>query len=136
MRKRRNHLRSVGSEDPSSVFDDLDTMRHDQRDGTARRARSAQTFARIPHTKGPELYRFGISGAAWAVLIELDRLLLRNRGKNPIKFSSRPLREAGLKQQTRHRALRQLEAAGVIKVVRHGRGACPWVTHTWYPERE
>jgi hypothetical protein len=37
---------------------------------------------------------------------------------------------------TRRRALRNLEAAGVVKVAQRGHGLCPWVTHLWYPLRE
>lgn len=136
MQKRKCHLQLVGTEDPTSVFDDLDRLKQEQRGGLGRRARTAQTFARIPHDKGLALYRHRLPAAAWVVLIELDRIILRSRGRNPVKLSSRRLREIGLIRSQRQRALRALERAGVVKVSRHGQGASPWVTHTWYPERD
>src|SRR5262245_45168581 len=105
----KRHLRLVGDTDPTSVVDDLDKLRSAQCGGSARRAHSTQTFARMPHDAVLALYRYRLPCAAWVLLIELDRILLRRRGKNPFKLSSSRLRQIGLKQQTRHRALRQLE---------------------------
>jgi DNA polymerase I len=122
--------------DPASAFDDLNKLRQEQRVAPARRARSMQTFARIPHDAALALYRHRLPSAAWVLLIELDRILLKRRGKNPFKLSSRRLRAIGLKSQTRYRALRQLETAGVVKVERIGQGMSPWVTHLWYPVRD
>lgn len=134
---RKRHLRLIGTSDPASVFEDLDKLKRDQRDGTVRRARAVQTFARIPHDAGLALFlRHRLPGAAWALLIELDLILLKRRGKNPFKLSSKRLRGIGLKDHTRHRALLRLEAAGVIKVERIGQGMSPWVTHLWYPLRD
>ena len=39
-----------------------------------RRVRVKETFARIPHQRGMELYG-RIGGAAWVILLELDRLI-------------------------------------------------------------
>jgi hypothetical protein len=90
------------------------------------RKRSLETFARIPHDKGLALCRHHrLGSAAWAVLLELDRLILKRRGQNPVKFISSRLREAGFKEQTRARALRQLAAAGVIQVEQRGPGQAP-----------
>jgi hypothetical protein len=101
---------------------------------SARRARSIETFARIPHDRALELSRqHRLSGTAWVVLIELDRLILKHRGQNPVRFVSSRLRGAGLTSYTRSRALRQLAAAKVIKVERRGQGLGPWVTHFWFP---
>ena len=101
---------------------------------SARRARSIETFARIPHDRALELSRqHRLSGTAWVVLIELDRLILKHRGQNPVRFVSSRLREAGLTSHTRTRALRQPVAAKVIKVERRGPGLGPWVTHLWFP---
>jgi hypothetical protein len=71
------------------------------------------------------------------VLVELDRLILKDLGnRNPVKFSSARLRKLGLTSHRRHDAFRELEAAGVIRVERLGRGMCPWVTHLWWPRRD
>ena len=92
--------------------------------------------ARIPHDRGLALYQHKIGLAAWAVLIELDRLVLKAGGKNPVRLWSTRLRDAGIKEHVRARALRQLEAAGVIKVHHRGNGLSPWVTHLWYPTQD
>lgn len=134
MPRHRSHLRLVGS-DPGRIFDDLEQLRQDQRAPTPRRARSTETFARIPHDKAIKLYRQGISSAAWLLLIELDRAILKSRGRNPVLLWSPRLRAAGLTNQTRTRALRQLERAGVVSVTQRGKGLAPWVTHLWFELR-
>jgi hypothetical protein len=98
-----------------------------------RRERSAETFARIPHDKALELYRYDISSAAWVTLVELDRLILKRGGQNPVRLNSSRLRNVGIRHSVRQRALRQLKAAGVIKVKYRGNGLAPWVTHLWHP---
>jgi hypothetical protein len=135
---RRRHLRLVSSKDPTDIFDDLPRLRSDQRESTPpRRQRSVETFARIPHDRALELYRrHPISGVAWVVLIELDRLILKHHGQNPVRFVSSRLCTVGLNSHTRVRALRQLEAAGVVEIERRGRGLGPWVAHLWYPLRD
>jgi hypothetical protein len=76
-------------------------------------ARLAETFARIPHAHGRELGRLGLCGAAWTLLIELDRLIFEARGKNPIKLTYRSREAAGLTRRTTSRGLGQLAKAGV-----------------------
>jgi len=127
--KRRPKLHLVG-QDPADVFDDLGALR-EQMDLPVRRGRAVETFARIPHDRALELWRRGIGGAAWMVLIELDRLILKQRGKNPVRLWSSRLRTIGLSKHTRTRALRRLEMVGVIKVEKRERAR--WVTHLWYP---
>jgi hypothetical protein len=56
------------------------------------------------------------------VLIELDRIILKHRGRNPIEFASGRLRQIGLTHHTRMRALQQLAAADVIKIEQRGAG--------------
>jgi hypothetical protein len=131
--KRRLKLRLVGH-DPTDVFDDLDKLRTDL-GAPLRRERLVETFARIPHDRALDLHRHKISGAAWLVLIELDRLLLKARGKNPVRFWSSRLRAAGITREVRARALRQLQAAGVIEIEQRGKGLSPWVTHLWYRQQ-
>lgn len=128
---RRQHLRLVGSSDPTDVFDDLAKLREQHPAPSARRARCTETFARIPHDRALDLRH--LSGTAWVILIELDRLILKSRGRNPVRFVSPRLRKLGINRKTRSRALRQLVAAGVILVEKRGRGQAPWVTHLWYP---
>jgi hypothetical protein len=117
---------------PADVFEDVDQLRGELILPAQRRSRATETFARIPHDKGLAL---DVSGTAWRVLIELDRLILKAGGRNPISLSSKRLRAIGLISGTRMRALRRLQAAGVIKVKQRGRGHGPWVFHTWYPKQ-
>jgi len=102
MKKRKPKLYLVG-QDPADVFDDLDRLRTDLA-APVRRQRAVETFARIPHDRALELFRHGIGGSAWMVLIELDRLVLKQCGKNPVVFWSPRLRAAGLIKDTRKRA--------------------------------
>jgi hypothetical protein len=129
--KRRPKLHLVGQE-PSDIFADLDELRADMGVPQQRRTRTIETFARIPHDKALALK---ITGIAWQVLIELDRIILKGRGQNPVRFWSPRLRKAGITKRARATALRQLEAAGVILVRRKSRGLSPWVFHTWYPKQ-
>jgi hypothetical protein len=101
-----------------------------------RRPRETEMFARIPHDRGLELYRHRIGGPAWAALIELDRMILAQRGKNPVLFWSPRLRAAGLVRGVRTRALRQLAAAGVVEVEWRKKGLSPLVRHLWYPRQD
>ena len=133
---RRPRLRLIGSPDPADIFDDLAALRQEQRTrGPERRQRTTETFARFPHDRALALYRH-IGGPAWAVLIELDRLILKGRGRNPVKLSSARMNAAGLNRHSRLRALRQLETAGVVRVERHGRGRSPWVLHLWFSRQD
>ena len=125
--RRRFHV--VGS-NPADVFNDLSALREAQ--GGSRRMKSKETFARFPHDRALALYG-KIHSAAWVVLIELDRVLLKNRGQNPIPLTSRNLKAAGLSSRSKGRALRELENAGVIRIHNRGRGRCPLVAHLWYP---
>jgi hypothetical protein len=144
--KKRSRLRLVSKneDDATNIFDDLDKLRADVSAGGAaqpvgpeaplrsRRAREVVEFARLPYDLAFGLYKH-VGGAPWIVLVELDRMILSQRGKNPVIFWSPRLRALGLTKHTRARALRQLEAAGVIKVVQRERGLGPWVTHLCYP---
>jgi hypothetical protein len=114
-----------------SVFDNLDALRQELPVAT-RRARSSETFARIPHARGIELGRRNVSGAAWALLIELDRLILMGQGQNPVRLTYRAREAIGLSRFKTERALRQLVDAGVISVEQRP-GRVPLVTHKWYP---
>jgi hypothetical protein len=131
--KKRPKLYLVG-QDPAGIFDDVEKLRTDlATPPPLRRARAIETFARIPHDKALALFQYQLAPATWMVLIELDRLILRRRGQNPVRFASTRLRKIGVKDNVRARALRQLVAAGVIRVASRGPGLSPWVTHLWYP---
>src|SRR5262245_64966892 len=110
--RRRLKLHLVG-QDPADVFNDLDQLRA-QMAVSQRRPKTAETFARIPHDKGLALYRSRIGRGAWAILIELDRLILKAGGRNPVRLWSRKLRDAGVSKQTGARGVRELQAAGVV----------------------
>jgi hypothetical protein len=133
--KRRRRLYLVG-QDPADIFEDLDKLKSDLANPKQARERAKETFARIPHDKALALFKLNLSGSAWAVLFELDRVILRRRGQNPVRFDCPRLAAAGLSGHTRSRALRQLEAAGVVKVTGRGPGLSPWVTHLWFPLRD
>ena len=135
MKKRRAKLYLVG-QDPAEIFNDLDKLKSDLASPPARRPRATETFARIPHDKALALYRYHLSPSAWLVLIELDRLILKRRGQNPVRFASARLHTVGIKRNVRARALRQLVTAGVVRVMHRGRGLSPLVTHLWYPTRD
>src|SRR5262245_1127162 len=129
----RRRLRFVGAPDPTDIFKDLDALRQGKPSGC--RQRAAETFARIPHDRALAL-RPRPSGTAWLLLFELDRLILRSHGRNPIRLSSARLRGTGISHRSRKRALRGLEAAGAVRVERQGKGQPPLVLHLWYPRRE
>ena len=92
--KRQPNLYLVGQA-PTDVFNDLEELRADFKSRPQRRPKATETFARIPHDKAFDLHSHRISATAWLVLIELDRLILKNRGQNPVKLVSARLRAAG-----------------------------------------
>jgi hypothetical protein len=130
-------LRLVTDNSPaadSSPFDDLDALRAETEmpSVATRRLRSTETFARIPHGHAYKLAFAGLTGSAWMVLIVLDHLILKGRGKNPVRLTHRALKAAGLSRFAVKRALRQLERAGVIAVEQRP-GQAPLVRHLWFP---
>jgi hypothetical protein len=135
--RKRPDLRLVTPAKPAeNIFDDLDALRKKQSAPQSgrivRRARLKETFARIPHDRAVELVR-KIGGPAWLILIELDRLILKGRGRNPVRLTNRNLKRAGVVDHTKMRALQKLEAAGVIHVVSREKGKSPLVAHLWFP---
>ena len=134
----RRRFRVVGSQNPADVFNDLDALRREQAAPTAQRRQPLkETFARIPHDRAHTLARYGIGGPAWAILIELDRLILKGRGRNPVRLTNHRLKAAGIIGHVKSRALRQLEAAQVISVLsRGGGGHSPLVLHRWFPQQD
>jgi len=137
MAKKYSRLRLVDSPDPASVFDDLDALRRIQTAPATpafqgqRRQRSVETFARIPHDRARRLYH--LSGSAWALLIELDRLILEGRGRNhPVKLTPTTRAAISLTRWKLDHGLGLLETSGAITVERH-RGRSPLITHLWYP---
>jgi hypothetical protein len=142
---RRRKLRLVSSRDPSSIFDDLDALREQSKPTPsapvfqgARRPRSTETFARIPHDRARALClhltrgKGRVGKAVFPILIELDRLILEGRGRNPVKLTTATLTDTGLTRWQVYHGLRQLEDAGVITVERWI-GRCPMVLHGWFP---
>ena len=132
MAKNRGRLRLVSSHLPGCIFDDLDALRQAQGIPTKpghRRPRLTETFARIPYDRARRLY--GLSGAAWALLIELDRLLFEGRGCNPVRLTTKVLKASGLSEKRKRYGLEELEDAGIIAVERK-RGRSPLITHLWF----
>jgi hypothetical protein len=130
----RRRFRVVRSNDPAAVFDDLDALRQELPAVATKRARVTETFARFPHERALAL-RGRITSNGWVILIELDRLILKGRGRNPVRLTNHRLRELGIKRDTKQYQLRRLEAAGVIKVETEQR---KWtvVTHLWFPVQQ
>src|SRR6516225_2422535 len=91
---KKSKLRLVSSHDPASVFDDLGALHRAQTALAApafqgqRRQRSAETFARIPHDRARRLYH--LRGSGWALLIQIHRLNLEGRGRNPVRLTQKP----------------------------------------------
>jgi DNA-binding transcriptional ArsR family regulator len=129
----RRRLRVVKSNDPAAVFDDLDALREAMPAVATKRARTTETFARIPHGRAAALRDIG--GIGWLILVEIDRLILKGRGRNPVRLTNHRMQELGIKRESKRYHLRRLEAAGVIKVQSEAR---KWtlVTLLWFPVQD
>jgi hypothetical protein len=95
-----------------------------------------ETFARIPRDKALALGRHKIGDAGWLILIELDWLILKSGGYNPVRLASCGLREqSNLSVMRKGRGLRALEKAGIVTVERDTQAPfrAPLVTYHWYP---
>jgi hypothetical protein len=126
-------LRVVKTNDPAAVFDDLDALRATMPPVGTKRIRTAETFARIPHDRAAALR--DISGIGWLILIEIDRLILKGRGRNPVRLTNHRMQELGISRQSKRYHLRQLERVGAVKVQSEAR---KWthVTHLWFPVQD
>jgi GTP-sensing pleiotropic transcriptional regulator CodY len=122
----------VRTADPALVFDDLDTLQQVASSPRSKRMRTAETFARIPHNRAVVMRDIG--GIGWLLLVEIDRLILKARGRNPVRLTNHCIRELGISRQSKQYYLRQLESAGVIKVQSEARKGT-LVTHLWFPEQ-
>jgi hypothetical protein len=80
----------------------------------------------------------GISSAGWMIMIELDRLILKGEGKNPVRLSNVRLRELGIiNRKTKYRQLHLLEQTGAIKVLSEEQSSASLlVLHLWFPEQD
>ena len=94
------------------------------------RQRLDEPFAPIPYDRARKLFR-NIGGPAWMLLIEIDRLILEDKGRNPVRLTTDALQGSGLTRKQKERGLRLLEQAKIITVERK-RGSCHLVTHLWY----
>jgi hypothetical protein len=88
-------------------------------------------FVRIPHVWGRRLREHQVSGTAWYLLSELDRLIHEPGRANPIKLTTADLKSMQLSRWSVGRALCQLERAGAITVTRHS-GRLPVVNLAKY----
>lgn len=126
-------LRIVGAEDRvDPLFTDYGPVAGASTH-SSRRPSSPQLFARVYLDDADRLFKHRASGAAWRVLVEIDRLILAQRNRNPVRLYSPRLRRAGLTRATRKRALQQLVKAGLIEIEQNSRGLSPWVRHLGYP---
>ena len=60
-----------------------------------KRAPAKETFAKIPHNRGVALYA-QIGGAPWVILLELDRLIFKSFGRNPVHLANQNLKAVGM----------------------------------------
>jgi hypothetical protein len=121
------------------VFNDLGKLRREHTEAPThwRRSKLQETFARIPHDRAQALAHRRICAAAWVILIELDRLILKERGRNPVRLTNYRLKPAGIARDAKARALHQLEAAGAVRVLSRGKdGRSPLVLHRWFPRQD
>jgi DNA-binding transcriptional ArsR family regulator len=123
-------FRVVKANDPAAVFDDLDALRQEMPAVATKRARSIETFARIPHDQAAAMRAIG--GVGWLIVIEIDRLILKGRGRNPVRLTNHRMHQLGISRQSKRYHLRQLEMAGIVKVQSEAR---KWtvVTLLWFP---
>jgi hypothetical protein len=78
-----------------------------------------------------------IGGPAWVILIELDRLIFKGHGRNPVRLTNYRLKPVGIVGRVKARALHQLEAAGAIRVMsRGGDGHSPLILHRWFSQQD
>src|SRR5262245_28930760 len=119
-------FRVVKTNDPMAVFDDIEVLR-----AGVTRARTNETLARFPHERPLALHGH-IDANGWVILIELDRLILKGRGRNPARLTNHRLRELGIGRETKRRQLQKLEKAGIVRVLARERR---WtvVLHLWFP---
>lgn len=95
--------------------------------------RTEVEFAMLPYKQ--TLAAAGHTGCAvLAVLIELNHQVFVTH-KNPVALTNSALRSVGISHQAKLRALRQLEAAVVVKVRWRGRRRSPLVTVLWTKSR-
>jgi hypothetical protein len=126
-------FRVVKTNDPAAVFDDLDALREAMPAVGRKRAPATETFARIPHDRAAAMRDIG--GIGWLIVVEIDRLILKGRGRNPVRLTNHRLRELGISRESKRYYLRQLEAAGIVKIQSEAR---KWtvVTLLWFPVQE
>ena len=97
-----------------------------------RRPRAETTFVRLPYQQITQLYG-RLSAAAFHVMVELDHQHFKNGGKNPLKLTNQThLAAAGMRRNTKVKALRELQDAGLITLQKQGKGAFV-VTISWHP---
>jgi hypothetical protein len=71
---------SISQKEADQALREIET-RCEQREQHQRKP-SRETFARFPHAKALALYRdHRLSGTAWALLVEIDYLILKSGGK-------------------------------------------------------
>jgi hypothetical protein len=73
-----------------------------------------------------------IGGAGWLIVVEIDRLILKGRGRNPVRLTNHRMQQLGISRQSKQYYLRQLETAGIVKVHSEERRGTV-VNLLWFP---
>ena len=122
------------------AFDDLDSFKLSPETAErlakakprmeAKRKRQARIFAMLPIEQFQSLAA-KTKSTLWAVVLELDRLVLLDYGRgNTVKLSNQRLGRLGISRYAKYRALDLLEQHGLVTVSRRG-NECPSVTVHW-----
>jgi hypothetical protein len=93
-----------------------------------------EPFRQIPDTVWFRLAEHKPGDAAWACVMELERMVSRH-GENPTRLSSGRLRGYGVADRTRERALKKLVKIGLIEIAPTKKGMAPLVTSLWRPRQ-
>jgi hypothetical protein len=94
----------------------------------------AEPFRQIPDAVWFRLAEHKPGDAAWACVMELERMVSRH-GENPTRLSSGRLRGYRVADRARQRALKKLEKIGLIKIEPTKKGMAPLVTSLWRPRQ-
>jgi hypothetical protein len=113
---------------------DLASQHPKKGDVKLKRPKTDGTFVLLPYKPITQAYG-KLTAAGYAVMIELARQHFKGFGKNPVTLSNQTgLGAMGMHRGTKVKALRQLQAVGLVRYSREGQEAYR-VTLLWHPIR-